>query len=128
MIRSIALTFFGCMLAAAPALSQMKPPTPLTATQFAHATPGQALVLAVRVTIRERDALRADLLERRDDAHYRSTGTTVELYYPQDTPVVMGSSADVKTGAVLFVRAVATTPGHADAKQITVVTPYVSVQ
>jgi hypothetical protein len=128
MIRSIALALIGCVATAAPALSQMKPPTPLTAAQFAQAVPGQTLVLAVRVTARERDALRADLLERRDDSHYRNSGTSVELYYPQDTPVVMGSSADVKTGAVLFVHAVATTRGHADVKQVTVVTQFVTVQ
>lgn len=112
---------------AAPAVAQMKPPTPLTAAQFAQAVPGQTLVLAVRVTSRRRDTLSADLLERRDDAHYRVTGTTVELYYPNDTPVVMGSDADVKPGAVLYVHAVATTRGHADVKSATVVTQYVSV-
>ena len=128
MIRSIALILVGSALAAAPGLAQMKPLTPLTATQFAQAVPGQSLVLAVRVTTRERDTLRAELLERRDDSHYRDSGTSVELYCPQDTPVVMGSAADVKPGAVLFVHAVATTRGRADVKQVTVVTQYVSVQ
>lgn len=128
MIRSIvAFVLAVCTLMAVPANAQMKPPTPLTATQFGQAVAGQSLVLAVRVTSRQRDTLYADLLERRDDAHYRASGTTVELYYPPDTPLVMGSDADVKPGAVLYVHAVATTRGHADVKSATVVTQYVSV-
>ena len=123
----MAMTLIGFALAAAPLAAQMKPPTPLTAAQFAQAVPGESLVLAVRVVSRERDAVRGEILERRDDAHYRATGATVELYYPKETPVVMGTDGDVKPGAVLFVHAVATTRGRADVKQATIVTPYVSV-
>jgi hypothetical protein len=116
------------LITTAPAFAQMKPPSPMTAAQFSQSVAGQSLVLAVRVTGRERDTLHAGLLARRDDSHYTDTGTPVELYFPADTPVVMGTDADVKAGAVLFVYAVATTRGHADVKRVTVVTPYVSVQ
>ena len=129
MKRYLAIALIGAyFVTAAPAWAQMKPPAPVTAAQFAQSVPGQSLVLAVRVTGRDRDMVHADLLARRDDSHYVKTATSVELYFPSDTPVVMGSDADVKAGAVLYVYAVATTRGHADAKRVTVVTPYVTVQ
>jgi hypothetical protein len=126
-IHTLVLTA-ACTLFAQPAGAQMKPPAIETPAQFAQSVPGQWLVLAVRVTARERDTLRTELLARTDDSHYRTTGTAVELYFPADTPVVMGSGADVEAGAVLFVYAVATTRGRADAKRVTVITQYVSVQ
>ncbi len=128
MKHALAIALAAGLMPAAAADAQMKPPTPVTAAQFAQSVPGQSLVLAVRVTGRERDTLHAGLLARRDDSHYVSTGTPVELYFPAGTPVTMGSDADVKPGAVLFVYAVATTRGHADVKRVTVVTSYVTVQ
>ena len=128
MIRSISLVLIACAAASPPAIAQMKPPTPLTAQQFAEAVAGQLVVLAVRVTSRTRDTVHANLLERIDDAHYLATGTNVDLFFPSDTPVVMGSDTDVKAGAVLYVHAVATTRNQADVKQATVVTQYVTVR
>jgi hypothetical protein len=127
MTRFIAIALAG-LITTAPALAQMKPPAPMTAAQFSQSVAGQSLVLAVRVTGRDRDTVHAGLLARRDDSHYVATGTPVELYFPADTPVVMGTDADVKAGAVLFVDAVATTRGHADVKRVTVITPYITVQ
>jgi len=125
---ALAIALAAGLFAAAPAGAQMKPPTPMTAAQFVQSVAGQSLVLAVRVTGRQRDVVHAELLARRDDSHYRAIGTPVELYFPADTPVVMGSEDDVKAGAVLFVYAVATTRGHADVKRVTVISSYVTVQ
>jgi hypothetical protein len=128
MKHALALAVAVYLVVGAPVSAQMKPPTPMTAAQFAQSVPGATVTLAVLVTGRTRDTVHAELLARRDDAHYAATGTKVELFFPEDTPVVMGSVADVQKGAVLFVYAVATTRGHADVKKATVVTSYVTVE
>ncbi len=128
MMKSLMLTVSVLALSSAPLGAQMRPPVPLTVSQFHSVVAGTRVVLAVRVDSRLRDDVRGEILERLDDAHYKTTGVTVELYYPQDTPTAMGSVDDVKAGAVLFVHAVATTHGHADVKRATVVTPYVTVR
>jgi hypothetical protein len=84
--------------------------------------------LAVRVDRLVRTALDAELLERVTDSRYRATGKHVTLYLSSETPVVMGSIADVKPGAIVFVYGVATTAGHADVKKVVVVTPYATVE
>lgn len=122
----ITLAFLAASLTA-PAGAQMKPPIPMTAAQFSQAVAGAPVQLAVRLTSRERNVLRAVILDRRDDTHYRATNNAVELFFPVQTPVVMGSDADLQPGAVLFVNAIATTPGHADVKRATVITAYVKV-
>jgi len=127
MIRSLTFAFTAFALASGPVAAQMKPPIPLTASQFESVVPGASIVLAVRVDSRLRDDVRGEILDRFDDAHYKATTVIVDLYYPQDTPTAMGSGDDVKAGAVLFVHAVATTRGHADVNRATVVTPYVTV-
>jgi hypothetical protein len=113
---------------AAPAAAQMGPPATLSARQFAAAATGQNVVLAVRVTKSARTTLDAELLDHLDGESYRATGKSVTLYLPAETPFVMGSSGDVKSGAVLAVYAVTTTAGHADVKKVVVITPYVSVK
>lgn len=130
MKRSIAFLALAAAVLwyALPATAQMKAPIPLTAAQFSASAPGAQVTLAVRVVSRERDLVRATVLERRDDAHYRATGTSVSLYLADQTPIVMGSAADVRAGTVLFVDAIATTPGRADVKRATVVTSYVTVE
>ncbi len=112
---------------AAPAGAQMGPPATLTARQFAATATGQNVELAVRITARSRTTLEAELLDRLDDERYRATGKRVTLYLPAETPFVMGSAADVKSGAVLVVYAVTTTANHADVKRVVVITPYASV-
>ena len=108
---------------AAPAGAQMGPPETLTAQQFAATATGQNVVLAVRINARSRTTLEAELLDHLDDARYRATGKRVTLYLPAETPVVMGSATDVKSGAVLAVYAVTTTANHADVKRVVVITP-----
>jgi hypothetical protein len=116
------------MLLAAPAAAQMQPPIPMSSTEFSNATAGQSIKLVVRVAAVKRTALSAELLNRESDSLYKPTGKLVSLYLPEDTPVVMGSLADVKPGAVLFVYGTATTPGHADVKKLVTVTAYVKVE
>ena len=83
--------------------------------------------IVVRVTSLQRENLQADLLAQVDASHYKTTGTQLDLYFSADTPVVMGSAADVKAGAVLYIYAVATTRNRADVKKAVVVTPFVKV-
>lgn len=108
--------------------AQMGPPTPMTAGQFASSMPGQDVILAVRVDTLARTTLDAELLERVSDARYRATGKRVVLYLAAETPVVMGSIADVKPGAIVFVYGTATTIWHADVKKVIVVTQYAKVE
>ena len=106
----------------------MRPPIPLTVSQFHSVVAGTPVVLAVRVVSRIRDDVHAEILERIDDADYKATGQIVDLYYPQDTPTAMGSESDVKAGAIVFVHAVATTRDRADVNRATIVTPYVTIK
>jgi hypothetical protein len=115
-------------LSATAADAQMGPPIPMTASQFANSTSGQDVILAVRVETLARTKLDADLLERVTDSRYRATGKRVVLYLAAETPFVMGSIADVKPGAIMFVYGVTTTAGHADVKKVVVVTPYAKVE
>ena len=115
-------------LLAAPARAQMTPPIPMSPAQLSNATVGQPLRLVIRVATVKRTALSAELLTRESDSLYKSTGTIVQFYLPADTPVIMGSLADVKPGAVLIVYATATTRGHADVKRLVAVTAYVKVE
>lgn len=100
----------------------------MTRAQFENAATGSAVDLAVRVASIKRDDVRADLLERLNETTYKVTGTSVDLFDPADTPIVMGSRSDVKPGAVLFVSATATGRDSADVKKIVVITSYVSVK
>jgi hypothetical protein len=116
------------VLLSAPALAQMAPPVPMTPADYANVATGQPVELVVRVTSFRRTALAAELLSRETDTLYRATGKSVDLYFPADTPVVMGTAADVKPGAILYVDGVATSPGHADVKKAVALTGYVKVE
>jgi hypothetical protein len=127
-MKNLSLLALFVTLLAAPATAQMQPPIPMSPAEFSNATAGQTIKLVVRVAAVKRTALSAELLDRQSDSLYKATGKTVSLYLPEDTPVVMGSLADVKPGAVLFVYGTATTPGHADVKKLVAVTAYVKVE
>ncbi|MEO7201969.1 MAG: hypothetical protein ABI431_04495 [Candidatus Tumulicola sp.] len=127
-MKYIAILSLGVALLTAPALSQMKPPVPMTTAQFGHAVTGQSIAILVRVVAYKRTSLSAELLDRESDSVYKSTGKIVDLYLPEDTPFVMGSFAGIKPGAALFVYGVATTRGRADIKKIIVLTGYIRVE
>ena len=127
-MKYIAILSLGLALLTAPALSQMKPPVPMTPSQFGHAVTGQSIAILVRVVALKRTSLSAELLDRESDSVYKATGKIVELYLPEDTPVIMGSFESIKPGAELFVYGVATTPGGADVKKIVVLTSYIRIE
>ena len=112
----------------ATAAAQMHGPPPMTKAQYENAVTGSNVNLVVRVTAANRATLTAELLEPVTETSYKTSGTTVKLFYSSDTPIVMGSQSDVKPGAVVFVFAVATGRDTADAKKFVVMTPYVSVK
>jgi hypothetical protein len=124
----IAASFAALLASTSPAAAQMQPPTPLSANEFASAAVGSRVSVAVRVDAHVRSTVRAELLDRETDERYRATGARVELYQSDGTPVVMGTAADVKPGAVAIVTAVVTGKRRADLKRIIILTPYVSVR
>jgi hypothetical protein len=100
----------------------------MTAAQFAASPTGANVTLALRVNRLARTTLDGELLERVNDARYKKTGQRVQLYVAAETPFVMGSFADLKAGAIIFVYAVTTTAAHADVKKIVVVTAYAKIE
>jgi hypothetical protein len=127
-MKNFSLLALLLTLLAAPAAAQMQPPIPMSPAEFSNATAGQSIKLVVRVAAVKRTALSVELLNRENDSLYKATGKIVSLYLPEDTPVIMGSLADVKPGAVLFVYGTATTPDHADVKKLVAVGAYVKVE
>jgi hypothetical protein len=114
---------------ALPVLAQMgPPPIPMSPTQFSGAAIGQSVQIAVRVQRVERSTLYAELLARETDTLSKATGKQVVLFFPDGTPVIMGTASDVVPGAVLYVYGVVTKAGHVDAKRVVVDTKYVTVQ
>ena len=115
---------------AAPALAQMgqAPPVPMSPAQFAQTNPGQSVEIAVRVKRVDRSTLYTELLEHETDTVAKATGREVVIFFPDGTPVVMGSASDVTAGALLYIYGVLTKPGHVDAKRVVVDTKYVTVR
>jgi hypothetical protein len=118
----------GCVTIASPLKAQMHTPTAMTASEFYSAQKGAQAKIAVRVTALSRTSLRGELLEPERESVYAATGRRVELYVARDVPVVMGTRDDVRPGAVLFVYAVVTGPGRADAKKLFSITRVVTVE
>jgi hypothetical protein len=125
----IVLTAAAMLAAALPAQAQMSqaPPVPLQPAEFAQTNPGQNVQIAVRVTRIDRTTIYAELLSHTSDTDLKATGKQVVIFFPDGTPVLMGSPSDVAPGAALFVEGVLTTPGHVDAKRVVVDTKYVTI-
>lgn len=120
----------AAMLAAPlPAQAQMShaPPVPMQPAEFAQSNPGQSVQIAVRVTRIDRTTVYAELLSHTSDTDLKATGKPVVIFFPDGTPVLMGSASDVVPGAALFVEGVLTTPGRVDAKRVVVDTKYVTI-
>lgn len=105
-----------------------QPPVPMTPAQFSSTLPGQSVQIAVRVRHVDRNTIQAVLLQHVTGAVSKATHTAVVLYFPDGTPVIMGSARDVTPGAVLFVYGVVTKPYHVDVKRLVVDTQYVKVE
>jgi uncharacterized protein YycO len=105
----------------------MGPPPSIKARAFAAARAGQPVQIVVRVRSLKRSALRAEILDKKTDSDYQATGNNVELFFPQNTRIIMGTISDISPGAVLSVTAVATKPKKADVKKVVVITQYVKV-
>ncbi len=127
LILASAIAFADTQFAGAQMMAH-KPPVPMSPQQFARAVAGQSVQIAVRVTAIKRNTLFAQLLEHETDALSKATAIRVTLYYPDGTPVIMGTARDIVPGAVLFVYGVVTRPGHVDVKQAVVDTRFVRVQ
>lgn len=113
----------------APAAAQMMgPPTPMSMSEYASVNSGQPIRIVVRVTSLKRTMLKARVLDRQSDSQYKATHSNVDLYYADETPIVMGSTHDIAAGAVIFVDGVSTGRGKADIKKIIVLTGYVKVK
>lgn len=105
-----------------------KPPVPMSPQQFSQAVAGQNVQITVRVTAIKRNTLLGQLLQHETNTLSRATNTRVTLYYPDGTPVIMGTPRDIVRGAVLFVYGIVTKPGYVDVKQAVVDTRFVKVQ
>jgi hypothetical protein len=113
---------------AIPALAQMgAPPIPMSPAEFAQSSAGANVQIAVRVKRVDRSTLYTELLAHESDTLAKATGISVTIYFPDGTPVIMGSASDVTAGALLYVYGVLTKPGHVDAKRVVVDTKYVTV-
>jgi len=127
LLIAAALTL-GCAASPAAAPAQMMHAAPpMTAAEFFAARSGTKASLVVRVITRSRTSLRGELLERTADKAYASSGKRVEIYVARDTPVAMGTSEDLRAGAVVVVDGVVTGPGRADAKQLVPITRYAKI-
>lgn len=117
------LLVFSLLLA-----QMMAPPPAMTDAAIARAQTGDKLNLVVRVDSFARHTIAGHVLNRVTDSSYTLTKSTIAIYAPQDTAFMMGSTADLRPGALLYVYAVATRPQAADATRIVVITPYASVR
>lgn|GEM_PF-1607096 len=104
------------------------PPIPMTPEQFARATPGQSVQIAVRITSIKRTTLVAELLRHENDTLSKATGKQVILYFADGTPIVMGTASDITPGAVLYVYGIVTKSNNVDVKRAVVDTKFVKVE
>jgi len=103
------------------------PPVPMTPAQFSSARIGQNVQIAVQVTGRNRETVSGELLRQKTPAVSLRTGRHITLYFPDGTPTVMGTAAQVQPGAVLFVYGVLTKPGFVDVKRLVIDSRFVHV-
>ncbi len=113
---------------AALLVAQMQSPPAMTADQIDRSAPGAHLNLVIRVDSFARNTIAGHVLDRITDSAYSLTKDAIAIYAPSDTAFAMGSSGDLRPGAVVYVYAVATKAHAADATKIVIVTPYVTVK
>lgn len=97
--------------------------------QFLALKPGEVAKIVFEVTgIPTDHELAGKLLEKQDEIHYTGTSTEVEVIVDGRTSIVMGSRADVRSGAILHVTGTVEENHALRAHQVVVLTEYVSVR
>jgi len=96
--------------------------------QFLALKPGEVAKIVFEVTGMPTDhELAGKLLEKQDQTHYTRTSTEVEVIVDAKSSIVMGSRADVRSGAILHVTATVEENHALRAHQLVVLTEYVTV-
>jgi hypothetical protein len=102
--------------------------TPQTALQFSASTPGAQAQIAVEVTrMLSHTLLVGNLLQKNADETYSHTEKTVRVKW-DNTKIVMGSSSDVKVGAILQASGVLSPDDTLNAVQIVILTGVVQLK
>ncbi len=102
---------------------------PQTAQQFALASPGTSMSVALEVTSLPTTTLfEGTLLQRNDDGSYSRTSQHVSVQWNPSQSMTMGRSSDVKIGGILQVHGTLSTNTFLTANQIVVLTGYVQIK
>jgi hypothetical protein len=108
--------------------SMMGGTSPQTAQQIAASTPGSQVHVAIEVTtVSSQVLLTGNLLQKNADGSYSRTGRTINVRWSA-TNLVMGSTSDVKVGAILQTSGVLDGSGVLTAGQIVVLTNVVKLK
>jgi hypothetical protein len=101
---------------------------PQTTQQFTASTPGSHATIVVEVTsVPSQTLLTGNLLQKNADGTYSRAGKTVSVQWTAKS-VVMGSSSEVKVGALIQVSGVLGTTDVLIARQIVVLTDFVKLK
>jgi hypothetical protein len=102
--------------------------TPQTAQQLAASTPGSQVNVAIEVTNMPSSVLLdGNLLQKNADGTYSRTGKTISVRW-SSTKIVMGSSSDIKVGAILQASGILGTNNVLTAAQIVILTASVQLK
>jgi hypothetical protein len=105
LLSVVALFFVAALVARVAArVSLTQLPRPTTRTDFLMAGPDQTVDVAVEAsTSPSADVLAGNLLEEQSFGSYQRTNQVIRVRYVTNTPVVLGSVADLRPGAVFQV-------------------------
>ncbi|MEO7019267.1 MAG: hypothetical protein ABI234_03860 [Ktedonobacteraceae bacterium] len=102
---------------------------PQTAQQFALASPGTSMSVALEVTSLPTTTLfEGTLLQRNDDGSYSRTSQHVSVQWNPSQSMTMGRSSDIKVGGILQIHGTLGTNTFLTASQIVVLTGYVQIK
>jgi hypothetical protein len=108
--------------------SMMGGTPPQTAQQIAASTPGSQVHVAIEVTtLSSQTLLTGNLLQKNADGSYSRTGKTMSVKW-SGTNIMMGSSSDVKVGAILQTSGVLDKNGVLTAGRIVVLTNVIQLK
>jgi hypothetical protein len=111
------------------ARTMMGSSAPTTSTQLAGAVPGSLVKVVCRVSSVSADnIITATFLTRNGDGSYSPTPKTLRVRWNPGQPVVMGSSQDVRPGAVLQVSGHVDDKGIIQSDQIVILTGAITVR